>query len=261
MQINSGRIHAVAGRCVLVVLFVACLLAGASREPEGGEAAEKIQLQFPVSFVPEQMWVYREVEGLDPPSKGIVFWLGRNPDGEGHFLATTGEELLEKKTFLQLVNQKMKANDSRLLYFGAVSPRDLFFHRIDLDGDGVDEVLLTGTGGVAGNAFLTIFQVRPAGVKKIYEGGSRFSLRIFDRDQDGTYEIANAGFAGVAQDELIGPKEFTIYALKQGSYVQTETMQAVAFARLEDRLRKQGRLNVPVTVEKRPVFALYPTLR
>lgn len=261
MQINSGRIHAVAGRFVLVVLFVACLLAGASREPEGGEAAEKIQLQFPVSFVPEQMWVYREVEGLDPLSLGIVFWLGRNPDGEGHFLAATGEKLLEKKTFLQLVNQKMKANDSRLLYFGAVSSRDLFFHRIDLDGDGVDEVLLTGTGGVAGNAFLTIFQVRPAGVKKIYEGGSRFSLRIFDRDQDGTYEIANAGFAGVAQDELIGPKEFTIYALKQGSYVQTETMQAAAFARLEDRLRKQGRLNVPVTVEKRPVFALYPTLR
>ena len=97
MQINSGRIHAVAGRFVLVVLFVACLLAGASREPEGGEAAEKIQLQFPVSFVPEQMWVYREVEGLDPPSLGVVFWVGRNPDGEGHFLAATSEELLEKK--------------------------------------------------------------------------------------------------------------------------------------------------------------------
>ena len=259
MQIISGLFNSITGRFVLVVLLLmACLWVNDSRgQAEGGSAA-KIQLQFKVPIIPEQMWVFRKNDGLDPPEEGVIFWIGRNREGEGRFLTVTSEKVLVENTFQQLLTQNMKADDPRLLYFGSTYPRNSFFHRIDLDGDGSDEVLLTSTGGIADNAFLTIFKVTSAGVRQIYKDGSCFSLRIIDIDNDGTYELANAGFEWVAQENVPGPKEFTIYSLNQGIYVRTKTMTAEEFTGLEGRFSKQGRLNAPVTLEKRPVFTLYP---
>ena len=254
----SGRIFLTVGRFTLVVLF---LLAGLSVEISQGRnetvPAESIQLQFKTPLIPEQMWMFRETDGLNPPEPGVIFWIGRNKGGEGRFLAVTSENVLAENTFSQLLNQSMKENDPNLLYFDSAPARNSFFHRIDLDGDGSDEVLLTGEGGAADNCFLQIFKATPSGVKRIYAGGSRFSLRILDRDGNGEYEVANAGFEWVTKDGAFFPKQFTIYSLKNGTYSATQKMMASEFEQLEHHLRDSKRMNVPLSLQKRPIFKMY----
>lgn len=213
-------------------------------------------LNFPTPIVLEQLWTFREHDGLDPPEEGVVFWIGRNDQKKERFLAVTNESVLSKRVIQNLLTSGLKQHDPNLIHLGSAPARESFFHRMDLDADGCDEVLLTGRGGAGGTSLLTIFKVTDKKVRVVFMDSSRFGFRIFDEKRDGKYEIASPGFDWVVGDDnKMQPKHFSIYSLQRGNYINSRNISAAEFGNTIKKTKENG--GIPLSLRKAPIIRLY----
>lgn len=206
-------------------------------------------LKFPTPLKLEHMWTFREHDGLDPPQPGVVFWIGSTKDDIGRFLAITNERVRSSEKFQKLLTTGLRQDDPDLYYEGVAPPRMTFFHRMDLDADGCDEVLMTGRGGAGGTSLLTVFKITGQKVKVIFEDTSRFGFRIFDETKDGIYELANPGFEWVPGPVYMQPKEFKIYRLQTEKYQKSRNVSAELFWKMVKRSDKDNGIPLSATRE------------
>jgi hypothetical protein len=188
----------------------------------------------------EYLWTFRPSDGVDPPEPGIVFCIqaAGNLPWERRLFAVSGARLAGD-VLPKVAAGTLKMDDPAILYHATAPPREVAFHRFDLDGDGTDEVLLTGRGGAGGTAFLNVFQIAGERVKCLYDDTSRFDIILLDENGDGRFEIANAGFEFQTDDShVLNEKDFTVYRLQDEKYVESRRLSAQAMHELTSRLEE-----------------------
>jgi len=217
-----------------------------------------LELKFPIPIVLDQIWTYRADDGLEPPNPGIVFWLGVNDQRKERYVAVTSERVLSQGGFQNLLNTGLKRDDPELFYQGSAAPRDAFFHRMDLDADGIDEVLLTGRGGAGGTSLLQIFKIPDDKATLFFSDSSRFGFRLFDKERDGFFELANPGFEFIVDESTntLQPKQFTIYHIQGKKYVKSDKIPVQKFHAIVKKFEKVT--GVPLsTTGKSPVIRVH----
>ena len=175
---------------------------------------------------PEYVWTYRKEDGLNPPEPGTVFLvLIDSKDASQRQLMVGSESLVTSRGKLTELNLQRE-----VYYEGSAPPRDVAFHRFDLDGDGVDEVLVTGRGGAGGTCWFAAYRVAQQSVHKLFDGTSRFGFVVFDDDSDGKFEIGNAGFDWqLEEDNVLAESKWSIYRIVEGKYTNSASLAATAF--------------------------------
>jgi hypothetical protein len=226
------------GRSCHVVIFVATVgTIGASTIV--GPASDQRAVSQPSAraVLPQQLWTYRERDGVSPPESGILFCIVARPEDAGaNTVIVASEDSLSPRAFVDFLTKRPKKDDPAILHVGQAPQREIAFHRMDIDGDNVDEVLLTGRGGAGGTSFLSVYQIKNQTVKLLFSDSSRFGFRIIDEDSDGQVEIANPGFEWVkGADSVLREKDFAIYRLGQGAFVESKRITAESFNRIKER--------------------------
>lgn len=180
-------------------------------------------LQFPIPFQLTQIWSCNDHETVDlGPS--FVFITGNAVDPiHGAQVVIADESLLTNDGLVELLTTEIAADDERLLYQGDAPQYNRTFTRCDVDGDGVDEVLLSGRGGAGGTTLLHVFALNESGVKRLYYDAAKFGLILIDSDGDDLLEIWNSGIDFDVDEEahMLKPTQYTVYSLKDGEYIQT----------------------------------------
>lgn len=216
--------------------------------PLPAQQAKGLELKFPAgSLTLEQMWTYRKVDGLVPAQPGVVFCIGSTALEPGaRRLAIVQEAGFSRDGFIKLLDEGLAKNDPALMFEGIAPPRNAAFHRQDLDGDEVDEVLLTGSGGAGGTSLLSVFRVRDQQVELLFSDSSRFGFVIFDFDGDGIFQIANPGFEFVVgQNDRLQPKVFKIYNLRGKQFQRTKEMSAPDFQHSLSNMAERSGVPLP----------------
>ena len=178
--------------------------------------------------LPEQLWTYRENDGVVPPNTGIIFCILPSRDDHGvNKLVVFDEVEMSLTKLMELSTGKGDAliSDPAVLHVGKAPSRDIAFHRMDIDGDKIDEVLLTGRGGAGGTSFLSVFKLEREKVTLLFSDSSRFGFCFYDAEPDGRFELASPGFDWITDDShILREREFVIYRLAGGKYAESETL-------------------------------------
>jgi hypothetical protein len=203
--------------------MIGCLLCScALLVPADDEYPSGAILHFPIPFRLTQTWTYNDHLTLhDMP---IVFITGNAVDSiHGARVAVARESLLSNEGLIQLLTTGIADDDERLLHQGHAPQRSRTFTRCDVDNDGVDEVMLSGRGGAGGTTLLYVFAIDESGVKVLYHGAPKFGIVLLDRDDDDILEIWSSGIEFDVDEEtqMLRPKQYTVYALKEGAYSQS----------------------------------------
>lgn len=241
---------------ILSFLLALILWLGLTNTLFSADRDSSLVLKFPTPLNLEHMWTYRNHDGLDPPEPGVIFWIGSTKDDLGRFLAITNERVLSKEKFQKLLTTGLKQDDPDLYYEGVAPPRMTFFHRMDLDADGCDEVLMTGQGGAGGTSLMTVFKITGQKVRVIFKDSSRFGFRIFDETKDGIYELANPGFEWVPGPVYMQPKEFKIYSLRSEKYLRSRKVSREQFWKIVKRSDKEN--GIPLSaIRNKPIILVH----
>ncbi|MEX0703666.1 MAG: hypothetical protein WD069_16335 [Planctomycetales bacterium] len=228
-----------------MILLAAVVFCPASNADEPSRAAV---LHFPEPVGLEQLWFYRNQAGAGRNAPGVAFCVGTDPeDCEGERRLIVAEEsLFSAEGLRELLGRGPKSGDRRMLYKGTAPQRESAFTRIDLDGDEIDEVLLTGTGGAGGTSLLSVFAVQPGRVRLLFDDASRFGFWIFDRDGQGKYTIANAGFDWTAgADDLMQPERYKLYDWGRERFDISNTVSPAEFERMIGNLVERNGAPLP----------------
>lgn len=205
----------------------------------GDETIEKSALEY--------VWTYRRIDGIDPPEAGTVFCVVTDPDQPGARRLIIGtESILQPAKIGTLLRGRASNADGVVLHQASAPAREISFNRFDLDGDGVDEVLLTGRGGAGGTSLLSAYRIGDKGVTRIFADASRFGFYLIDADGRGKYEIANPGFESIAgTNSELREKEFVVYHLREGVFCESRRLTADAFARVIESLAETRGIPIP----------------
>ncbi|MCA9019936.1 MAG: hypothetical protein KDA74_07345 [Planctomycetaceae bacterium] len=239
---TSGKRHSIPARLIFLVLLAVSLTGHFRQTLQAAEPGRTLLVKFPRPFHLEQIWTFREFESVSPPCPGIVFWTGTDYEAGTRRLAITGESLLSEAGLQKLLTTGVKEKDPGFYYQGEAPARDLEFQKLDLDGDGKQEVLLTGRGGAGGTSLLQVFKISEKKVTRLFTDSSRFGFWIFDETGDGSYEIANPGFAWTAgPDDQMQPSEFKVYTFKEGTYQLQRSISAASLDQLLQQKKRNAR--------------------
>lgn len=188
---------------------------------------------------------HREQLGVGKQASGIVFCVRSRPsDPEGGTeVIVVSDKSLSKMGLNSLIDLPENPQRKEILLRTSGPQRFAAFTRFDIDGDGIDEVLLTGKGGAGGWSEVTVFKIKHQAVNVIYHGGSKYGLAILDIDDDGKYEIANAGIEWKIRKNIIKAKQYDIYRLTGKKFQKTSTMKAERLEQLFDE--RKERIAIP----------------
>ena len=195
----------------------------------------------------EYVWTYRRLDGVHPPEAGTRFCIVTDPENAGaKRLIVAAEAILHPKNIGSLLVGRVSNTDAAVLTQSSAPARDISFHRLDLDGDGIDEVLLMGRGGAGGTSLLSVYQIGDTGVKRIFTGASRFGFHLFDPDGTGKYRIASPAFKSIVDESSeLTEEEFVIYDLSEGEFRESLRLPSNAFSQLIEHFSKVRGIPIP----------------
>jgi hypothetical protein len=209
-----------------VWILAACAVPASNRVVADDEFPERAVLHFPTPFHLEQTWVYNDA----PPrfeKLPVVFLAGEAVDlVHGAQVVVAHESLLTSDGLVQLLTTGVEADDDRLLFQDNAPQYARTFTHLDVDDDGVDEVLLTGRGGAGGFKSLRVFAIDETGVRVLHYDGSKFGIVMIDTDEDDVLEIWHAGIDFEVDEErhMLVAREYHVYTLQDGEYANTSTI-------------------------------------
>lgn len=215
------------------VVSITCTLSACVAPTLAYAQTRLVTLHFARAMHLEGIWVYQKQLGVGAVEPGPVFCVGANvndPEG-GRRLAVARASLFSASGLRTLLGSKIEDDDPRILLETTAPQRDAAFTRMDLNGDGNDEVLLTGHGGAGGTSLLTVFRVSDDKVDVVFSDSSRFGFDLIDETGEGQFEIANPGFEWTAgSDDMLRPKQFKVYGWQNDRFVVSSTQTAQDFA-------------------------------
>jgi len=198
------------------------------------------------------LYFHRNQSGLGTQSKGIGFCvrnLSSDPEGETEVLVFR-DEYLEKIGLDSLMELPENPKTKEILCRTYGPQRHVSFCRIDINGDGFDEVVLTGKGGAANTSLLIMFVINN-GVSVIYSNSSRSGFTLLDIDHDGTYEILGA--SSVAWKITNGIKTPSIYHVykydnEKGKFKKHKSITSIIYKEIVKTYEKK--CEFPLTTKK-----------
>jgi hypothetical protein len=247
-----------------LLTLLACSLSALAVSAPAVAQSRLATLRFAQPMYLEQLWTYQHQVGTGKARFEAIFSVGvdaKDPEG-GRMLVVSKPSLFSTAGLRELLGAGIKKDDPRILYTGDAPQRSATFTRIDVDGDGIDEVVLTGSGGAGGTSLLNVFKIAKGKIVQSFEDSSRFGFLAIDVDGDGKLEIANPGFDFVAdRNHVLQPKRFKIYRLKDDRYVYLKTLSREKLSLLASRYVERGGVPPPSRPGKVPVLRVFESLK